>query len=57
MSKIVAIALVCAFVVCVQSAPQFDQKFPDQQQPHQQSKYAVADGRFHQDPNLEYSFE
>lgn len=57
MSKFIAIALVCALVACVQSAPQFDQKFPDQQQPQQQSKYVVADGRFHQDPNLEYNFE
>lgn len=57
MLKFVAFAIVCALVVFVQSAPQFDQQFQEQHQPQQQSKYAVADGRFHQDPNLEYSFE
>lgn len=57
MSKLVAFAIVCTLIAYVQSAPQFDQQFNEQQQPQQQSKYAVADGRFHQDPNLEYNFE
>lgn len=57
MSKFVAFAIVCALVAYVQSAPQFDQQFNEQHQPQQQSKYAVSDGRFHQDPNLEYNFE
>ncbi|XP_031626729.1 larval cuticle protein 1-like [Contarinia nasturtii] len=55
MKKFIAIAVFCVLIACIQSAPQFDQHF--QQQPEQQSKYVVADGRFHQDPNLEYNFE
>lgn len=55
MCKSIAIVLVCAFVACVQSFPQIDQQF--QQQPEQQSKFAVLEGKFHQDPNLEYNFE
>lgn len=56
--KLVIITLVCALTVFVQSAPQFDQQFQQQQQqPNQDPKYAVLDGKFHQDPNLEYNFE
>lgn len=56
MAKIlIVIALACALVAFVQSAPQFDQEY--QQQPERQSKFAVLDGHFHQDPSLEYNFE
>lgn len=53
--KFVIIAVVCALVALVHSAPQFDQQFQQQQQ--QDPKYAVIDGKFHQDHNLEYNFE
>lgn len=56
MVKFIAIALVFALVGYVQSAPQFDQQY-SQQEPQQKSKYLVASGQFHQDPNLEYNFE
>lgn len=56
MIKYIAIAFVCALLACVQCAPQFDQKF-SQQHPEQQSRFAVLDGTYHQDPNLEYNFE
>lgn len=57
-TKIVFSVLVCVFVAFAQSAPQFDQQFqPQQQHAEQQSRFAVLDGKFHQDPNLEYNFE
>lgn len=55
--KLIVIALVCAFVALAYGAPQFDQRFPQQQQTEQDGKYAVLDGRYHQDPNGEYNFE
>lgn len=55
--KFIIIAVVCALVALVRTAPQFDQQFQQQQQPQQDAKYAVIDGKFHQDPNLEYNFE
>lgn len=56
MAKIlIVIAMACALVAFVQCAPQFDQVY--QQQPEQQSRFAVLDGTYHQDPNLEYNFE
>lgn len=55
-TKIVVSVLVCVLATIVQSAPQFNQQY-QQQEPQQQSKFAVLDGSFHQDPNLEYNFE
>lgn len=54
-SKFVTVTFICALFAYVQSAPQFDQQFQQQDEP--QSKFIVAEGRFHQDPNLEYNFE
>lgn len=54
-TKIVVGVLVCVFIAIAQSAPQFDQQY--QQQPEQNSRFAVLDGSYHQDPNLEYNFE
>lgn len=57
-TKIVISILICVFIVVAQSAPQFDQQFQQQQlQPEQESRFAVLDGKYHQDPNLEYNFE
>lgn len=53
MYKSAAVILICAFVAYVQSYPQFDQQY--QQEP-QSKAFAVLEGRFHQDPNLEYNF-
>lgn len=59
--KVVISVLVCAFIAIGQCAPQFDQTFDQQyqqqQQPDQQSRFTVLDGKYHQDPNLEYNFE
>lgn len=46
------VTLIFVLIACVFGA---DLRF--QEQPQEYSKYAVADGRFHQDPNLEYNFE
>lgn len=54
-SKFITVTFICALFAYVQSAPQFDQQFKQQDVP--QSKYILADGHFHQDPNLEYNFE
>jgi len=43
------IALLCLVVTFVHTAPQT--------QPARQSRFEVVSERFHQDPNLEYSFE
>lgn len=57
-TKVIVSVLVCVFIVVAQSAPQFDQTFPQQQQqPEQDSRFVVVDGKYHQDPNLEYNFE
>lgn len=56
--KVAISVVVCAFIAIAQCAPQFDQEYNQQNQPqHQEKHFAVADGRFHQDPNLEYNFE
>lgn len=57
MAKYIAIAFVCTLFVCVQGAPQFDQHYPQQPAEQQSKQFAVLNGRFHQDPNLEYNFE
>lgn len=57
MSNFLVVALVCGLIGCIQSAPQLDQQFQEPHPTQQQSKYTVAHGRFHQDPNLEYNFE
>lgn len=63
-SKLVVGVWVCVVIAIVHSAPQFDQQYSQQlqQQQFQQSstpnpRFAVVDGSFHQDPNLEYNFQ
>lgn len=58
-TKVVISVFVCVFIAIAQCAPQFDQQFEPQQQQHpeQESRFTVLDGKYHQDPNLEYNFE
>lgn len=55
-TKVVISVFICVFIVIAQCAPQFDQEYQPQQQ-QQEKQFEVLDGRFHQDPNLEYNFE